>query len=100
MRRRGKRPAAPPNTYREWLQRSERGETPPEIAKADGYDVRTVRRNLELARQEREQREARSVVYSRALEDHYADLVVFAARLDSRLKQGPQMPVQERQEPM
>lgn len=94
------RPAVRPDQYRQWLQRVEEGETPPHIAATDGYDVRTVRKYIEMARQEREFREARSMVLRGALEEHYADLVTFARLLDSRLNNRLSGPVPERKERM
>jgi hypothetical protein len=79
-----KKPTVKPEMRRHWLRRyEEEGESPPQIAKADGYDVRTVRKQIEIERQERERREARSVVLRHALEQHYADLCAFAQKLDS-----------------
>lgn len=81
-----KKPPVKPELRLEWLRRNEEyGESPPQIAKADHYDVRTVRKQLEIARQERERREARFVVMRQALEKHYADLVGFAKQLDLAL---------------
>ena len=79
-----KKPAVRPELRRDWLRRHEQeGQSPPEIAQKDGYDVRTVRKQLEIERQERERREARSIVLRQALEIHYADICVFAQKLDS-----------------
>ena len=84
--RRTKKPAVQPQVAREWLRRCEEGgESPPQIAKADHYDIRTVRKQIEVARQERERREARSIVLRHALEQHYADLCAFAQRLAAQL---------------
>lgn len=69
----------------EWLRRYEAGESPPQIAKSAKVDVRTVRRHIEEARQEREVKEARLTVLRNALEQHYADLVELARELDSRI---------------
>jgi len=86
MTRRIKKPAVRPQLRREWLRRNEtEGESPPEIAKQDGYDVRTVRKQIEIERQERERREARSIVLRQALEKHYADICTFAQKLDSHI---------------
>lgn len=86
MTRRIKKPAVRPELRREWLRRyEEEGQSPPEIARADTYDVRTVRKQIEIERQERERREARSIVLRHALEKHYADLCSFAQRLDSHV---------------
>jgi len=81
-----KKPAVKPEVRRQWLRRYEEdGESPPQIARADNYDVRTVRKQIEVERQEREIREARSVVLRHALEQHYSDLCNFAQRLDLQL---------------
>jgi len=86
MTKRIKKQPVKPEMRRQWLRRhEEEGESPPQIAKADGYDVRTVRKQIELERQERERREARSIVLRQALELHYADLCAFAQRLASQL---------------
>jgi hypothetical protein len=79
-------PAVQPEIRRQWLKRYEEdGESPPQISIKDGYDVRTVRKQTEFERQEREKREARFAVLRKALEDHYADLFGFAQKLESEL---------------
>jgi uncharacterized protein (UPF0335 family) len=84
MAKRIKKPLVKPETRKLWLKRFEEdGESAPQIAKADGYDVRTVRKQIDLARQEREAREARFAVLRSALERHHADLVSFAQKLDA-----------------
>lgn len=86
MAKRTRKSAVSPEIRRQWFRRFEEdGESPPQIATADGYDVRTVRKQIELARQEREAREARSLVLRQALELHYQDLVEFAGRLERTL---------------
>jgi hypothetical protein len=79
--KRGRKPAVPYNKRHDWLKRNRSGESPPVIAKSDGYDQRTVRNNLNLARREEEAGEARTAVYREALQSHYADLYGLAARL-------------------
>jgi len=84
--KRVKKPAVRPEVRRQWLKRFEEdGESPPQIAKVDNYDVRTVRKQIELGRQEREAREARFAVLRNALEQHYHDLMSFAQKLDSEV---------------
>jgi len=86
MPKRVKKPAVKPEVRRQWLKRFEEdGESPPQIAKVDNYDVRTVRKQIELARQEREAREARFAVLRSALEQHYHDLISYAQKLDSEV---------------
>jgi hypothetical protein len=81
-----KKPAVRPELRREWLRCNEaEGQSPPEIAEEYKYDVRTVRKQIEIERQERERREARSIVLRQALEKHYSDLCVFAQKLDSHI---------------
>jgi hypothetical protein len=81
-----KKPPVKPETRSEWLRRYEGGESPTKIADHDDFDVRTVRKHLELARQEREVREARSAVLRNALERHYADLCEYAEKLDAQIE--------------
>jgi len=78
-----RKPPVKPEVRRAWLRRYEEdGESPPQIAAADSFDVRTVRKQIELARQEREVREARSMVLRNAVESHYRDLCKFAEKLE------------------
>jgi len=86
MARRIRKPLIKPEVRREWLRRNEEnGESPPQIAAKHGYDVRTVRKQIELAKQERESREARSLVLRNALERHYDDLRNYAEMLNSQI---------------
>jgi len=78
-----RKPPVKPEVRRAWLRRYEEdGESPPQIAAVDSFDVRTVRKQIEMARQEREVREARSMVLRNAMESHYRDLCKFAEKLD------------------
>ena len=71
---------------RDWLRRNEEnGESPPEIAKGEAFDVRTVRKQIEIAKQERENREARSIVLRNAMEQHYNDLYKYAEKLNLQI---------------
>lgn len=86
MAKRTRKPPIKAEVRREWLRRNEEnGESPPQIAAKDGFDVRTVRKQIELARQERESREARSLVLRNALESHYNDLRSYAEMLNSQI---------------
>jgi hypothetical protein len=86
MAKRTRKPPIKPELRREWLRRNEEnGESPPQIAANDRYDVRTVRKQIELAKQERESREARSLVLCNALERHYDDLRNLAEKLNSQI---------------
>ena len=80
------KPAVAPELAKQWLKRVEEdGDTPPKIAMDDGYDVRTVRKQIEKARQDRERREARFAVFRNALEEHHKDLVSFASRIEEEI---------------
>jgi hypothetical protein len=70
-----------PEQKLDWLRRSEDGQSPPSIASKDHVDVRTVRKHIESAKQEREVKEARSMVLRNALERHYQDLCDYARTL-------------------
>ncbi len=70
-----------PEQRLDWLRRYEDGDSPPSIANKDQVDVRTVRKHIELAKQEREVKEARSMVLRNALERHYQDLCDYARTL-------------------
>jgi hypothetical protein len=86
MAKRIKKPPIKPEVRREWLKRNqEDGESPPQIATKDHYDVRTVRKQIELAKQEREVREARFEILKNALGEHYGDLRRFAEKLNSQI---------------
>ena len=90
-----RKPPVKPEVRRAWLRRYEEdGESPPQIASADSFDVRTVRKQIELARQEREVREARSTVLRNAVENHYRDLCKLAEELDTEIKQDRIIPLQ------
>jgi hypothetical protein len=52
----------------------------------DGFDIRTVKKHIDLAKEEREAREARTLVLRSALEKHYEDLRDFAEKLDSKMR--------------
>jgi len=86
MAKRIKKPPVKPETRSEWLRRYEGGESPTKIADNDDFDVRTVRKHIELARQEREVREARAAVLRNALERHYGDLCEYAEKLDAQIE--------------
>ena len=78
-----KKPPVEAKLRRDWFRRHEEdGESVPQIAKAGRYDVRTVRKQIEKEREERERKEARSLVLRKAVEDHYRDVCAFAEKLD------------------
>ena len=86
MGKRIKKPPIRPEVRRDWLRRNEEsGESPPQIATQDKYDVRTVRKQIDLAKQEREVREARLQVLREAMQNHYNDLLKFTEKLNSEI---------------
>jgi hypothetical protein len=86
MAKRIKKAAIRPEQRRDWLRRQEeQEESTPAIALQDNYDVRTVRKAIELARAEREMREARTLVLRNAIEKHYKDLRQYAERMDGEV---------------
>lgn len=85
MGKRIKKLTVKPEQRRDWLKRYEIGESAADIAGKDGYDIRTVRRHIEQAQQERDRRDARLTVLKNALEGHYADLCRFAEKLEAQV---------------
>jgi hypothetical protein len=84
MKKRYKRPPVEPAVKRDWLRRfEENGESVPQIAVKDQYDPRTVRKQIEVAKEEREYRESRNQVLRTAIESHYQDLCRYARDLRS-----------------
>jgi len=92
MAKRIKKPPVRLEQRREWLRRNEMGESVPKIADSDDFDVRTVRKHIELAKQEREVKEARAAVLRNALERHYDDLRKFAETLNSEILGASNIP--------
>lgn len=89
MARPNKKLSVSPELRKKWLQRhDEDGESTPQIADKDGYDVRTVRKQLEIARQEREMRESRLMVLREAVQSHYQDLCRSAQQIDDTVTAG------------
>jgi len=85
MAKRGRKPAVKRERRLDWLRRHEMGESAPKIADTDEFDVRTVRKHIELAQQEREVKEARAAVLRNALERHYDDLRDYAEKLNAEI---------------
>jgi hypothetical protein len=85
MAKRIKKAAVKPELRENWVHRNEEGESPPDIAKKDGYDVRTVRKYIELAKQEIEIKEARATVLRNAMEQHYEDMRKYAEMLNTQI---------------
>jgi hypothetical protein len=83
-----KKPLVKPSMRLEWLRRLEEGEPLYKLAKSVDFDVRTVKKQTEMAIEEREGHEARIGVLRQALEKHYADLLTLVDRLDSSVIQS------------
>ena len=89
MHKGGKRSEVTPKLRREWLRLYEEdGKSVAEIAETKNWDVRTIRKHLGLARQDREVKEANVGVFRQAIQDHHRDICSFCKRLDSRLAEG------------
>lgn len=69
-----------------WLEMRENGDTLKEISKEVKYDPRTVAKHLETAQHERDNEEIRKQIKRKALEDHYAEIIVFVDKLISELE--------------
>lgn len=101
MGKRWKKPPTRVEVRREWLRRyEEEGESPPQIAKSDGFDVRTVRTQIKKAEEEREMREAKVQVFRKAMESHYADLCRFVERLKPEIDRENAVSLLLRDDPM
>jgi len=86
MTKRIKKPPVLMEQRHDWLRRNEDfSETPPKIAEKDGFDVRTVRTQLERARQERDQKQARISFVKDNMEKHHQDMCNLAENLLSQL---------------
>lgn len=82
----GRKPPIEPGKRREWFRRYEEdGQSIAFIAKDTGYDIRTIRKQIDIERQERERKETRHTVLRNALEKHYGDLCGFAKKINGRL---------------
>jgi hypothetical protein len=94
MAKRIRKPPVSVEVRRDWLRRhNENNESPPKIASKDGFDVRTVRKHLDLAKQEREAVEARSTVLRNAMEHHYRDLLNYAELINHRIFGSGEAPI-------
>jgi hypothetical protein len=86
MAKRIKKPPVPPEKRRDWLRRKEEyGETVPQIAEKDNYDERTVRKHLDIASRERDQKQARISFVKDNMEKHHQDLCNLAENLLSQV---------------
>jgi hypothetical protein len=84
--KRGRKSQVNPAQAGEWLRRhDELGETASQIARDDGYDVRTVRKKIAEAREQKEGHEARQLVIRSALEKHFAGICAFARKLRTQV---------------
>lgn len=82
MVKRIKKPPVTPEKRLDWLRRNEEfGETPPRLADADDFDVRTVRSHLDRARRERDRKQARISFAKDSMEKHHQDLCNIAENL-------------------
>jgi hypothetical protein len=86
MVKRYRKPPITPEQRRDWLRRYEDGETQIHIVQEDHVDIRTVRKQIEMARAEREAKDARTLVLRSAIEQHYGDMLRYAERLDAAIR--------------
>lgn len=75
-----------PDKALDWLNRFERGERISDISKKDFYDKRTVRSQIDLARDTRDNRAIRQQIIKDKLEKHYDTLCAFANDLKGKAK--------------
>jgi hypothetical protein len=98
MDKRIKKPPVKPEKRLEWLHRVDKeGETLTHIAESDDFDIRTVRKHVELARLERDVQQARSAVLRDALESHYRDLIETARNIESQVFGEAQVSLEKEQ---
>ncbi|MGE0902984.1 hypothetical protein [Dehalococcoides mccartyi] len=86
--------AVPETKAREWVERYKNGETPPQIATKDSYDVRTVRKYLKQFEKQAEISQARTMVYHEALQAHYKDFIDLAKRLIDSVNLSQNIPIE------
>ena len=86
MTKRIKKPPVKPEKRLEWLHRVDKeGETLVHIAESDDFDLRTVRKHIEIARLERDVQKARSEVLRDVLVDHYRDLLDTVRNIEKQM---------------
>ena len=100
MSKRIKKPPVKPEKRLEWLHRVDKeGETLSHIAESDSFDIRTIRKHIELARLERDVQQARSAVLRDALESHYRDLLETVRNIEKQMS-GEAMVSMEKEQPL
>ncbi|MGB6837496.1 MAG: hypothetical protein WBF66_07315 [Dehalococcoidia bacterium] len=77
---------------REWLQKCDEGASPKAIANEYRVDVRTVKKHLELAEEERNRREATAALMRNALERHQGDLIGVVETIKRLIPLYPEYP--------
>ena len=86
MAKRTRKPPVKPEKRLEWLRRVERdGETLSHIAETDDFDMRTVRKQIEAARLERDVQSARTEVLRDTLVAHYRDLLETVQSIEKQI---------------
>jgi len=84
-RKKGQKPVSEEIRNR-WLRECEGGKTPPKIAEDEEVDARTVRKQIDKAKREREIANARTMLIRGALENHNGDLLGLTTELENALK--------------
>jgi hypothetical protein len=96
MPKRTKKPPVKPEKRLEWLHRVEKeGESLTHIAEADSFDIRTVRKHIDLARLEKDVQRARSEVLRDALEHHYRDLLETVRNIENNVSSESQVSLEK-----
>ncbi|MBI4188786.1 MAG: hypothetical protein HY529_06235 [Chloroflexi bacterium] len=86
MAKRTRKPPVKPEKRLEWLHRVDNeGETLVHISESDGFDIRTVRKQIEAARLERDVQRARTEVLRDTLVAHYHDLLETVQSIDKQI---------------
>ncbi len=100
MTKRIKKPPVKPEKRLEWLHRVDKeGETLVHIAESDDFDLRTVRKHIEIARLERDVQKARSEVLRDVLVDHYRDLLDTVRNIEKQVS-GEALVSMEKEQPL
>ncbi len=86
MAKRTRKPPVKPEKRLEWLHRVDNeGETRVHISESDGFDIRTVRKQIDAARLERDVQRARTEVLRETLVAHYHDLLETVQSIEKQI---------------
>lgn len=91
---RGRKPAISPYERRRWLEDLEGGKGITEIARAASHDIRTVKRHIEVSRDERQLTQVTHDFLLGRLQQHQKDLLDEVQRLRRAVARRPPRPVE------